>query len=163
MAEKIPLKEKPQEDISRKGFLRSVFALGGLTLSYGALGLIVLRYLWPYKQTAIQKIFVADKKNLHAGHTVTFSTPDGESYLLTYRESEGKKEYLAYSNRCPHLGCKVIWEQEKSRFFCPCHGGVFNESGIATAGPPAKAKQRLKKCEIEVVDNAVYAVLGKSS
>lgn len=148
--------------ISRKGFLRSVVAMSGLALSYGTLGAIVLRYLWPVRKNIKQKIYVTSAKNFDPGRTVVFSTPEGETYILTNRQVDGKNEFSAYSNRCPHLGCKVLWDPEKSNFHCPCHGGVFNESGVAIAGPPFKAKQSLKKCDIEVIDSAIYAISGKA-
>jgi len=148
--------------VSRKGFLRSAFAVGGLFVSYGTFGGFVLKYLMPWRKDEKQKIFIAYASGVSAGQTLTFSTPSGESYLLSSREVEGKNEFFAFSNRCPHLGCKVKWEADKSRFFCPCHGGIFNDNGVAIAGPPFKAKQTLKKCELHVVDNAIYALVGKS-
>jgi nitrite reductase/ring-hydroxylating ferredoxin subunit len=148
--------------VSRKGFLRTVLAVGGLFVSYGMLGGIVLKFLWPWRKDVKQKIFISYAGSVPAGQTINFLTPSGESYLLSSREVDGKNEFFAFSNRCPHLGCKVIWEHEKSRFFCPCHGGIFNENGIAIAGPPAKAKQALKKCELQVIDSAIYALVGKS-
>jgi Rieske Fe-S protein len=154
--------KKSEKKVTRKGFMRTIFATGGLVLGYGTLGWMVLRYLWPYKKEIRQRIFVSTIDKVPPGHTVTFSTPNGESYLLSNIEVDGESVYLAYSNRCPHLGCKVIWEKDNNRFFCPCHHGVFNTQGIATDGPPAKAKQRLKKCEIEIVDKSIYAVIGSS-
>ncbi|MDH4200883.1 MAG: Rieske (2Fe-2S) protein [Spirochaetia bacterium] len=152
---------KPEENgISRKGFIRSVLAMGGLAISYGTFGAFIMRYLWPVKKNTKQKIYVSSAKNIRVGETVTFSTPQGETYILTNREVDGKNTFSAYSNRCPHLGCKVIWEHASSRFYCPCHGGVFNEKGVAIAGPPAKANQSLKKCDIEVIDSAIYALSG---
>lgn len=151
-----------KNEVSRKGFLRTTLAYGGLILSYGTLGGIVLNYLWPSRQKVQQKIFVAHSKNLAPGQTMTFSTPSGENYLLSSRQVEDKTEFFAFSNRCPHLGCKVLWESDKSRFHCPCHGGIFNDNGVATAGPPAKAKQSLKKCELNIVDGAIYAVVNQS-
>ncbi|MDH4262071.1 MAG: Rieske (2Fe-2S) protein [Spirochaetia bacterium] len=151
-----------KNEVSRKGFLRTVLAIAGLTISYGTLGAVVLRFLWPSRKDAKQKIFIALIKNIPEDQTITFSTPSGESYLLSSRVVDGQKEFFAFSNRCPHLGCKVKWESEKSRFFCPCHGGVFNQNGIAIAGPPSKAKQVLKSCELLVLDTAVYAIIGKS-
>jgi len=148
--------------LSRKGFLRKVFALGGLFTSYGLLGGIVLRYLWPSRSDATQKIFITYTTDIPAGGTHTFSTPSGESYLLSNRVVDGKLEYFAFSNRCPHLGCKVLWDAEQNRFHCPCHGGIFNANGVATAGPPGKAKQSLKKGELVIVDTAIYALVKKT-
>ena len=42
---------------------------------------------------------------------------------------------VAMSNICTHLGCPVTYQGEKSEFFCPCHGSIFDKSGKPTAGP----------------------------
>nr|MBC8425653.1 Rieske 2Fe-2S domain-containing protein [bacterium] len=49
-----------------------------------------------------------------------------------------------------HLGCQVYWEEDNNRFFCPCHSGVFDPQGIAIAGPPADAGQRLAEVPLKV-------------
>lgn len=148
------------EKVSRKGFLRTVFSWGGLIVSYGFFGGIIIRYLMPAPKHTKRKLYVSNLKTIDKQRPVTFSTPEGESYILTIQKKESGDQYLAFSNRCPHLGCKVLWNNEKQEFFCPCHGGVFNSDGVAIAGPPGKANQVLKKCEIEIVDSAIYAIFG---
>ena len=39
-------------------------------------------------------------------------------------------------------------------FVCPCHQGVFDAQGVATAGPPAAAGQSLETVPLEVDANA---------
>ncbi|MBI4767806.1 MAG: Rieske (2Fe-2S) protein [Deltaproteobacteria bacterium] len=39
------------------------------------------------------------------------------------------------SGVCTHLGCPVLWAEERNRFECPCHGSLFNARGQVTAGP----------------------------
>lgn len=51
---------------------------------------------------------------------------------------ESKKEFVAFSINCTHLGCPVRWESDPKMFFCPCHGGVFHKDGSVAAGPPPK-------------------------
>jgi Rieske Fe-S protein len=87
-----------------------------------------------------------------------FTTPDGEEYVLTQTDS-AVTPYRAYSSRCPHLGCKVHWEDASQQFICPCHGGAFDSNGQATAGPPLKAEQKLKPCEIVRDDGVIYALV----
>jgi menaquinol-cytochrome c reductase iron-sulfur subunit len=56
------------------------------------------------------------------------------------RESEG---YLvAFSINCTHLGCPVRWEKNAELFLCPCHGGVYDDSGNVVAGPPPRSLVR---------------------
>ena len=42
------------------------------------------------------------------------------------------------------------WEEHNQRFFCPCHNGVFTPEGIAIAGPPGEAGQRLAQYPLKV-------------
>lgn len=37
--------------------------------------------------------------------------------------------------RCPHLGCKLLWNPSESTWECPCHGSRFNHSGELLCGP----------------------------
>jgi Rieske Fe-S protein len=41
---------------------------------------------------------------------------------------------VAFSAACTHMGCLVHWQTSERNFYCPCHGGVFDEYGA-----PAKA------------------------
>jgi Rieske Fe-S protein len=54
------------------------------------------------------------------------------------REGDGEDSITVLSSICPHLGCPINWQPEKSRFLCPCHGGVFAEDGREIAGPPPR-------------------------
>src|SRR3990172_7904594 len=49
------------------------------------------------------------------------------------REGDG---YRALSATCTHLGCRVRWDETRSQFLCPCHGGVYDREGRVVAGPP---------------------------
>jgi Rieske Fe-S protein len=44
--------------------------------------------------------------------------------------------YRALSATCTHLGCRVTWDDSKSQFKCPCHGGVYDRQGRVVSGPP---------------------------
>lgn len=134
--------------------------LGGLTVAYGTLLAFVIKYLAPRKRELLErKIFIATTDQIAPGETITFTTPKGETYLLTNRASEGQNRYIAFSNRCPHLGCKVLWQGDQNRYYCPCHTGIFDENGVGIGGPPGKAGQNLRDCRVEVIDSAVYAIV----
>ena len=51
------------------------------------------------------------------------------------------------NGRCTHLGCAYHWEREgenENRFFCPCHGGVYDIGGHVIDGPPPRQLDRLE-------------------
>lgn len=37
--------------------------------------------------------------------------------------------------RCPHLGCKLVWNKDEHSWDCPCHGSRFSESGKLLDNP----------------------------
>ncbi|MGF1509788.1 MAG: ubiquinol-cytochrome c reductase iron-sulfur subunit [Myxococcota bacterium] len=44
---------------------------------------------------------------------------------------------------CTHQGCRVHWKQERHRYECTCHGGVFDQDGHPKLGPPKRPLKRL--------------------
>src|ERR1700736_2582713 len=45
---------------------------------------------------------------------------------------------------CPHLGCTVPWNREKSQFVCPCHGATFAADGTRVSGPSQRGMDTLE-------------------
>lgn len=60
------------------------------------------------------------------------------AYILT----ENGREFIAMSNICSHLGCRVRWLEDQEQFFCPCHNGVFDKNGEVLEGPPPRPLDR---------------------
>lgn len=58
----------------------------------------------------------------------------GESIVYVMKAKEGKIK--AFSGTCPHAGCLVSYDADKTKFVCPCHGGEFDLNGKRVAGPP---------------------------
>lgn len=52
--------------------------------------------------------------------------------IITYKV--GKKEYSVY-NRCPHMGCKLLFNEKEKTWDCPCHGSRFDLRGKCIFGP----------------------------
>jgi cytochrome b6-f complex iron-sulfur subunit len=46
-----------------------------------------------------------------------------------------ERGFVALSQRCPHLGCRVPWCESSQWFECPCHGSRFNAVGERQSGP----------------------------
>lgn len=55
----------------------------------------------------------------------------------------GDDQVSAWNAECPHLGCKVSFDAEKSRFGCPCHDSFFALDGQVTGGPSPRPMDAL--------------------
>ncbi|MEW6245322.1 MAG: ubiquinol-cytochrome c reductase iron-sulfur subunit [Nitrospirota bacterium] len=65
---------------------------------------------------------------------------------MDFRDSSGKViwtnkkdvPYVAFSGKCPHLGCGYKWRKHKllgEVFLCPCHLSIYDASGKVLDGP----------------------------
>jgi Rieske Fe-S protein len=123
----------------------------GLVGGYGALASIAVRYLFPSRPEPRGWLFAVEVARVRPGGSVPYTTPSGESVIIT-RQGEGEEasDFIALSSTCPHLGCRVHWEPQHDRFFCPCHNGTFDPNGQATGGPPKTAGQNLSRYRLKV-------------
>lgn len=80
-----------------------------------------------------------------------------EEEISVYVLTDNGREYIAMSNICTHLGCRVRWIPEQSQFFCPCHNGVFDKSGEVVAGPPPRP---LDRYETKVENDQIFTKVG---
>jgi len=51
----------------------------------------------------------------------------------------GSGAYTALSASCTHEGCTVSYDKTSTHLVCPCHGGVFSNTGAVVSGPPPSA------------------------
>jgi len=94
---------------------------------------------WPRKT-------VAAAGDLPVGGAKVFQYPGPKDNCLLVRVDETK--YVAYSQKCTHLSCAVIYSAENKRLECPCHEGYFSiEDGRVLQGPPPRP---LPKVELEL-------------
>ncbi|MBI3273076.1 MAG: Rieske 2Fe-2S domain-containing protein [Planctomycetes bacterium] len=146
--------------VDRRGFLTSAAGLamaGGLAAGYGTFAAMAGRFLYPPHPTARGWLFVSDAASLKVGDSVVYRTPAGAPVVVARMAATGGvNDFLALSSTCPHLGCQVHWEAQNNRFFCPCHNGVFDPTGKATAGPPAEAGQSLPRYPLKVDRGLLY-------
>jgi quinol---cytochrome c reductase iron-sulfur subunit, bacillus type len=59
------------------------------------------------------------------------------------RQGEDEHGITVLSSICPHLGCPINWHPDRSQFFCPCHGGIFDVMGQRIGGPPPRPMDSL--------------------
>jgi menaquinol-cytochrome c reductase iron-sulfur subunit len=77
--------------------------------------------------------------------------------LSVYVLTENGRDFIAMSNICTHLGCRVRWITEQEQFFCPCHNAVFDKQGDVSSGPPPRP---LDRYEVKVEDGQLYILGG---
>ncbi len=115
------------------------------------------RFLYPARGGEHLWVFVSDVAGFPSGSARTFRTPEGAPVAVARRGETGTVEdFVALSSTCPHLGCQVYWQNDKSRFFCPCHNGTFDAEGAATGGPPKEANQFLARYPLEIRDGLLF-------
>ena len=145
-----PYRLEADEVVARREFLR--YAL----LTSGALfvGSVVLALLAPLRRGSAEPKAVARLNELRAGEARYFRYPgpQDEAVLINTRE----RGLVAYSQKCTHLSCSVVYQAERDRLFCPCHDGVFSPlTGDPLAGPP---QRRLPRIVLEQRGDEIYAV-----
>lgn len=73
--------------------------------------------------------------------------------LSVFVTTENGVDFVALSNVCTHLGCRVRWVDDQDGFFCPCHNAVFNPDGSVATGPPPRPLDRF---ETKVEDGQIF-------
>ena len=137
--------------------------LTALASTYGLFASYAIRFVFPKRVAPRrQRIFIAFSHDIDPGDSRAVNMPTGDQLLISNTgriNAATGNTFIAFSSSCPHLGCKVHWEARRERFFCPCHGGVFEPDGKSIAGPPAQAGQNLKPYDIEVEGSSIYAIV----
>jgi len=159
--------EKPEgNDGDRRDFLQrssKVAMAAGLAGGYGGLGAIALRYLYPAGDADVAWQYVTEVEKVEVGGAIRYQGPAGETINIARQgRGGGVDDFIALSSTCPHLGCQVRWEGQHERFFCPCHNGIFDPSGVAIGGPPGEAGQRLSAYPLKVEGGLLHIAVPVS-
>jgi cytochrome b6-f complex iron-sulfur subunit len=111
--------------VSRRRFIRNLTMLGAAAVAAPMLGHAAQAQAPTMLPAGKESDFVVGdykKVSLSNGNTV-----------FVERTSSG---YRALVSACTHRGCTVNWLTAQKQFRCPCHGGLFDETGKNVAGPP---------------------------
>lgn len=96
---------------------------------------------------------VAEAFDLPVGGSRVFHYPAAGDACLLVRL--GEKRFVAFDQKCTHLGCPVFFQSSQRRLCCPCHEGYFSvEDGRVLAGPPPRALVRI---ELEIRGGELWA------
>jgi cytochrome b6-f complex iron-sulfur subunit len=131
--------------VSRRTILRSVFALG-LGGTAIAIGGMVIDFLTP-RTSELKGIVSAGSYLRYPPGSKTYFH-EGKFWLVNLAPEEGGPGFLALSEKCPHLGCKVDWRDDYAWqdgtgwFYCDCHQSIFDNVGVRVFGPSPRAMDR---------------------
>jgi Rieske Fe-S protein len=144
------LLDRIREDapVSRRDYLRILVTVsGGLAAGTAA---VALGAFSKHGLGSAPPLKIADRISI--GAAVRFNYPSENDPAMAMRLQSGR--LVAYSSVCTHLGCSVLWQDQ--RLQCPCHNGEFDPStGEVVAGPPPRALPRVL---LEERSDGIYAV-----
>jgi len=120
--------------LSRRWLL--VGLIGGGLASVAAAALYpVVRFLFHRKELPLPEavtIPLADIDGMPPNTAGYFTYGALPAVLL--KTAEG--ELRAFSAKCTHLDCTVQYRPGEKKFYCACHEGFFDDTGVNIAGPP---------------------------
>jgi len=98
------------------------------------------RHLWDGE--ALPQVPIARLNDLPVGEARVFHYPaSGDPCLLVHLDVD---RYVAFGQKCTHLGCPVSYRTVDRQLYCPCHQGFFDAAdGRVLAGPPSRPLPRV--------------------
>ena len=157
------MEENQNQEINRKDFLGiATLAIGGV-ISF-ILGIPAVAYiLGPALKKANDQDWIAlgSTSKVDLGVPTLFKATveqtagwiTNQQELTFYVLTENGRDFVAMSNICSHLGCRVRWVEDETQFFCPCHNAVFDKAGEVVAGPPPAPLDRF---EVKVENDQLF-------
>lgn len=134
---------------NRREFLTGLGIVGAVIIAIGMFLKNILAYLFPPgKKKTFHKYLVAKTGEIPVGKAKEITIAKKPVFVVNLG-----KEYKVFSGICTHLGCIVRWEEQKGRFYCPCHQGIYDRTGKVTGGPPPRP---LDEYKVEVENKLVF-------
>ncbi len=107
---------------------------------FGVFSYFLLRPLFYVTEPPKKRIFISEEEFSKLGNIYL----EDEFILVKIGH-----ETLAFSRRCPHLGCKLNFDPESGLIVCPCHQSKFTISGRFISGPAKKDLKQLTVLKTE--------------
>ncbi|MGJ5818487.1 ubiquinol-cytochrome c reductase iron-sulfur subunit [Paludibaculum fermentans] len=142
-SEEFSVRSSESSFVERRQFTRFL-TLTSFSMFAGQLWLVV-KSVFNRRQSAFPAMVVNGADGLAVGSAKVFQYPTPQDNCLLVRVDEQK--FVAYSQKCTHLSCAVLYSARHRRLECPCHEGYFSiEDGRVLQGPPPRP---LPKVELE--------------
>ncbi len=154
--------EESKRTMTRRQFMSAAIAAIG-SLIGGAVGLPAGAYIVgpALKKTADEWIRLGAISKVELGTPTLFKATVerqtgwimDQQEIAAYVLTDDGQTFIAMSNICTHLGCRVRWIPEQEKFFSPCHNGVFDKDGSVVSGPPPRPLDRF---ETKIEDGVLF-------
>jgi cytochrome b6-f complex iron-sulfur subunit len=137
--------------VNRRQFLG--FAWGASLLVFGGeMAAALVKFIQPVSTSGFGGVVRAGKVDEFAVGSINLIKA-GRFFL--HRMDDGS--FIAYWQKCTHLGCSVPWVESEKQFHCPCHGSLFNKKGEVTGGP---APRPLDIFPVKIQNGEVFVDTG---
>ena len=144
--------------VTRREFTKSLVWVSLATFMANAILAMLSQFKPRWANKVPPGLAVAKRDELPVGGARVFHYPGADDPCLLVRlDSE---RYVAFGQKCTHLGCPVYYRAAEQKIHCPCHEGYFHpEDGRVLAGPPSRP---LPGIALETRGEDIWAV-GKLS
>ena len=148
-----PINWEDEHQVTRRTFVTFLLLLSTTFMaSTGFIGLF--NWLRRQQESQLAPLRIALLQEIPIGGAKLFYYPTASDPCLLIRASA--ERLLAYSQKCTHLSCPVLYQAAEQQFYCPCHAGRFAvEDGRPLSGPP---KRPLPRIELRVTGDEIWAV-----
>lgn len=154
LQEDFPIEWEEDHFVTRREFFKFLtLASGGIAVGTTALALIAKL---PRTERRFEPAQICTVADLRPGSALPFTYPCPTDLCILVCTREG--EYRAFTRRCTHLSCPVVYRADErgEQLFCPCHNGAFSvEDGRVLQGPPPHP---LPEIMLEVRGDQVWAL-----
>jgi Rieske Fe-S protein len=108
------------------------------------------------KNVWVVKATPAVLEKVYQGKDMEFRDATGKTLWTNKKDMP----YIAFSGKCPHLGCGFKWRKHKVLgpvFLCPCHVSIYDASGRVLEGPAPRPLDPLpiqvsESGEVQIID-----------
>jgi Rieske Fe-S protein len=107
------------------------------------------------KNVWIVKATPAVLEKVYQGKDMEFRDATGKTLWTNKKDIP----FIAFSGKCPHLGCGYKWRKHKVLgpvFLCPCHVSIYDASGKVIEGP---APRPLDVLPIQVTESGEVQII----
>ena len=147
----VEMRSEGTSELTRRNFfMRAIGALSGgiaASIAIPSLGFVLSPIFKASKPRGLMEVGPLSRFPVGSPTLASIVLEDSGGTLFkqgVYVVNHGKGKFDVFRLNCTHLGCPYEWNDAAGKFFCPCHGGVFDISGNVVAGPPPRPLDRYR-------------------